>query len=234
MRLEVIDGGPASVAERTAIWLADRLWAAVAERGAAHLAVSGGSTPATTFVALAILPVPWEKVHVWQVDERVAPDGDPDRNATGLREHLIGRVPLPAGHTHLFDAASGDPSAAASAYAAELHQACGGVLDVVHVGLGDDGHTASWPPSDPVVDVTDQDVAVAGPFNGHLRLTLTVPAVNRARHLVVLVEGEAKAGAVRKLLDGDTSIPASHLRRAGITVLADAAAASAVGPRPGG
>jgi 6-phosphogluconolactonase len=229
MRLEVVEGGPASVAERTAVWLADRLWAGVAERGVAHLAVSGGTTPATTFVALAILPVPWERVHIWQVDERVAPDGDPDRNATGLREHLLSRVPLPDDHAHLFDAAA-DAWAAATAYGEELQRACGGVLDVVHLGLGDDGHTASWPPGDPVVDITDRDVAVAGPFNGHVRLTLTVPAVNRARHLVVLVEGAAKAPVVRKLLDGDTSIPASHLRRSGITVLADEAAASAVGP----
>lgn len=230
MRLEVVDGGQASLAERTAIWLADRLWAGASERGVAHLAVSGGTTPATTFVALAILPVPWSQVHVWQVDERVAPEGDPDRNATGLREHLLSRVPIADDQVHLFDAANDDPDAAAASYAAELQRRCGGVLDVVHLGLGDDGHTASWPPGDPVVDVHDRDAAVAGPFNGHLRLTLTVPAVNRARHLMVLVEGEGKAPVVPKLLDGDPSIPASHLRRSGITVLADRAAASLVRP----
>ena len=228
MRLEVIDGGQAPLAERSAIWLADRLWAAAAERGVAHLAVSGGTTPATTFVALAILPVPWAQVHVWQVDERVAPDGDPDRNATGLREHLLSRVPVADDQIHLFDAASDDPDTAAASYAADLQRLCNGVLDVVHLGLGDDGHTASWPPGDPVLDVHDRDVAVAGPFNGHLRLTLTVPAVNRARHLMVLVEGEGKAPVVPRLLEGDPSIPASLLRRSGITVLADRAAASMV------
>ncbi len=221
MRLEVVEGGPGRLAERAAVWLADRLWAAVAERGVAHLAVSGGNTPNTTFVSLAIMPVPWSRVHLWQVDERAAPNGDPDRNATALREHLLARVPIPLEQVHLFDAAADDLTDAAERYALELHVACNGVLDVVHLGLGDDGHTASWPPGDPVVNIDDRDVAVVAPFNGRARLTLTVPAVNRAHHLLVLVEGQAKASVVRRLIDGDTSIPASHLRRTGTTILAD-------------
>jgi 6-phosphogluconolactonase len=224
MRLEVVDGDHGRLAERAAVWLADRLWAAVAERGVAHLAVSGGSTPATTFVALAILPVPWEQVHIWQVDERIAPDGDPDRNATGLREHLLARVPVPPEQVHLFGVEDPDLEAAAARYAADLQRACGGVLDIVHLGLGDDGHTASWPPGDPVVDEANRDVAVVGPFHGLRRMTLTVPAVNRGRSLMVLVEGEAKAAVVRRLLDGDTTIPSSHLRHNGTTILADQAA----------
>ena len=155
----------------------------------------------------------------------------PTATPPGSASTCSSRVPLPDDHAHLFDAAADDAWARGNRLRRATSNAlCGGVLDVVHLGLGDDGHTASWPPGDPVVDITDRDVAVAGPFNGHLRLTLTVPAVNRARHLVVLVEGAAKAPVVRKLLDGDTSIPASHLRRSGITVLADEAAASAVGP----
>ena len=221
MRLEVIEGGASSLAERTAVWLADRLWAAVAERGAAHLAVSGGGTPATAFVALAIQPVPWDQVHIWQVDERVAPDGDPDRNATGLREHLLSRVPIEPEHVHLMDVTSDDLFDAARDYEQQLRDATGGVLDVVHLGLGDDGHTASWPPGDDVLGVTDRDVTIVGPFRDRVRMTLTVPAVNRGRHLMVLVAGEDKAPVVKKLFDGDTSIPASHLRRTGTTVLAD-------------
>jgi 6-phosphogluconolactonase len=224
VRLEVIEGGPARLAERAAVWLADRIFAAVSERGAAHLAVSGGSTPATTFVALTILPVPWERVHIWQVDERVAPDGDPERNATHLREHLLGRVPIAEEQVHLMDVTADDLGAAASRYAADLQTLTGGVLDIVHLGLGDDGHTASWPPGDPVVNVTDRDTAVVGPFNGAMRMTLTVPAVNRGRHLMVLVEGADKAPVVKRLIAGDTSIPASHLRNTGTTVLADKAA----------
>jgi 6-phosphogluconolactonase len=224
VRLEVIEGGESSLAERTAVWLADRLWAAVAERGVAHLAVSGGNTPATAFVALAIQPVPWEQVHIWQVDERVAPDGDPDRNATGLREHLLTRVPIEPEHVHLMDVTADDLSDAARRYEQHLRDACGAVLDIIHLGLGDDGHTASWPPGDPVIGVTDRDVATAGPFHDRVRMTLTVPAVNRGRHLVVLVAGEDKAPVVKRLFDGDTSIPASHLRRTGTTILADEAA----------
>jgi 6-phosphogluconolactonase len=190
--------------------------------------VSGGSTPATTFVALAIQPVPWDKVHVWQVDERVAPDGDPERNVTGLREHLLARVPIDEARIHLFDVTAPDLEAAAAHYAGQLQAACGGVLDIAHLGLGDDGHTASWPPGDPVVDVVDRDVALAGPFHGTIRMTLTVPAINRARHLLVLVEGESKAPVVRRLIEGDTTIPASHLRTTGTTVLTDRAAAGPV------
>jgi 6-phosphogluconolactonase/glucosamine-6-phosphate isomerase/deaminase len=99
------------------------------------------------------------------------------------------------------------------------------VLDVVHLGLGDDGHTASWPPGDPVVDVTDTDAAEAGPYQDHLRLTLTVPAVNRARQIMFLVAGPAKVAPLAKLVAGDPSIPASHVRRDDVVVLADAAAA---------
>jgi 6-phosphogluconolactonase len=230
VRLEVVDGGGGTLAERTGVWLADRLWAAVSEHGVAHLAVSGGSTPATAFVSLAIQPVPWDRVHVWQVDERIAPDGDPDRNATSLREHLLSRVPILPEHVHLFDVTADDLEDAARRYAADLQAQASGVLDIVHLGLGEDGHTASWPPGDPVVDIDDRDVAVVAPFNGHRRMTLTVPAVNRARHVMVLVEGETKAEVVRRLIDGDTSIPASHVRRTGTTVLADASAGSA---RPG-
>jgi 6-phosphogluconolactonase len=228
MRLEVTKGGPERLAQRAALWLADRVFAAVSERGVAHLAVSGGSSPLAMFSALAELAVPWEHLHVWQVDERVAPDGDPDRNAVGLQEHLLAKVPIPAEQVHLFDVTAPDLEAAATRYASELQRLNGGVLDIIHLGVGDDGHTASWPPGDPVVDITDRDVAVVGPFNGRVRMTLTVPAVNRGRRLVILVEGAAKAPVVKKLIEGDTSIPASHLRTTGTTILADEAAGDVV------
>jgi 6-phosphogluconolactonase len=156
------------------------------------------------------------------VDERVAPDGDPARNLNELQAGLLSKVPVTA---HLFAVTDPDLAAAAAAYAADLHAACDGVLDVVHLGLGDDGHTASWPPGDPVVDITDADAAEAGPYQDHLRLTLTVPAVNRARQIMFLVAGPAKVAPLAKLVAGDPSIPASHVRRDDVVVLADAAAA---------
>ena len=202
---------------RGAIWIADRVWSALAERGVAHVAVSGGHTPVAMLRALNGLPLPWDRLHIWQVDERVAPDGHPDRNATDLV------AALPSRSLHLMPVTADDLEAAAAEYASELAAACGGVLDVVHLGLGDDGHTASWPPGDPVIGVTDRNVAVVGPFHERLRMTLTVSAVNRARLCMVLVAGADKADAVAKMLARDRSVPAGHLP-ADALVLSDPAA----------
>jgi 6-phosphogluconolactonase len=224
--VEIVSGPDDRLAARAAVWMAERAWEAVMARGVAHVAVSGGQTPAAMFAALAGLPVPWEAVHVWQVDERVAPDGDPDRNATALTATLLSRVPAAA---HLMAVTATDLAGAAAAYAAELHAACDGCLDVVHLGIGDDGHTASWPPGDPVADISDADVALSGEYQGRVRMTLTVPAVNRSRHRMFLVQGESKARALRQLVDADVSIPASHVRRSDCVVLCDATAASMLG-----
>jgi 6-phosphogluconolactonase len=196
---------------RAAIWVADRLCTAVAERGEGHLAVSGGATPLAMFGALAALPLPWPLVHVWQVDERVAPDGDQDRNAPqldALRD--VGAV------IHLMDVTNPSLPAAAAAYAAALPDR----FDVIHLGLGDDGHTASWPPRDPVVNLTER-VAVVGPFKDRVRLTLTPPVVNNARHVMFLVAGATKAPMLTRLLRGDLSIPATVVRQTGTTILTD-------------
>ena len=211
----------ARAADLVAAWLAE----AVDARGRATLAVSGGSTPLLFFSELARREVPWEHVHVFQVDERVAPPG-PDRNLTGLQEALLAKVPIPAGNVHRMPVEEADLAAAARAYGEEIRAVAGdeGRLDVVHLGLGDDGHTASWPPGDPVVDATD-DVAVVGPFNGLVRMTLTPRAVNRARRIVWLISGPEKAGVLRRLLAGDPALPASRVRRGeGVTLLADGAA----------
>jgi 6-phosphogluconolactonase len=224
MRIEVIDSGSGALAERAAVRVAERIWTAVAERGVVHVAVSGGNTPTAMFAALATLPVPWAEVHIWQVDERVAPDGDPDRNLVDLRAALLSKVPATP---HLYDVTNPDLDAAIAAYARDLHDTCDGVLDVVHLGMGDDGHTASWPPGDPVVDVTDTDVARSLEYKGRVRLTLTVPAVNRARDVMFLVAGADKAPAVAALVAGTSDIPASHVRRDGVVLLLDEAAAAA-------
>jgi 6-phosphogluconolactonase len=196
---------------RAAIWVADRLCTAVAERGEAHLAVSGGSTPLAMFGALAALPLPWPQVHVWQVDERVAPDGDGDRNAGQLETlRTAGAV------IHLMDVTNPSLPDAAASYAAALPDR----FDVIHLGLGDDGHTASWPPRDPVVNLTER-VAVVGPFKDRMRLTLTPPVVNNARHVMFLVAGAAKAPMLARLTKGDPSIPATAVRRTGTTILTD-------------
>ena len=210
-----------ALATRTADVVAARLAEAIENRGLATLAVSGGSTPAGFLAELAQRKLPWENVHVFQVDERVAPPG-PERNLTGLQDAFLDRVAIPAGNVHPMPVDEADLAAAAAAYGDLLRAVTGpdGRLDVVHLGLGDDGHTASWPPGDPVVDATD-DVAVVGPFNGRLRMTLTPPAVNRADWIVWLISGVAKAAALRGLMAGDAALPASRVRRNDVTLLAD-------------
>ena len=198
---------------RAAVWVGDRLWTAIAERGAGHLAVSGGSTPVAMFAALAALPLPWADVHIWQVDERVAPNGDPDRNAEQLGAlRSVGAV------IHLMDVTNASLPTAAAAYAEELPDR----FDVIHLGLGDDGHTASWPPRDPVVQLHER-VAVVGPFKDRVRLTLTPPVVNNARHLMFLVSGDAKRPMLSRLRAGDPGIPATAVRKTGTVVLTDIA-----------
>lgn len=221
--MEILPDSPA-LAGRAAELVAGRLSEAVADRGRATLAVSGGSTPAAFLAQLAGKPLPWEAIHVFQVDERVAPPGDPDRNLTGLHAALLDRVPIPSGNVHPLPVNDPDLDGAASAYADEIRTVAGpeGRLDVVHLGLGDDGHTASWPPGDPVVDATG-DVAVVGPFNGRLRMTLTPPAVNRAGWIVWLVSGPSKAPVVGGLLAGNPALPASRVRRTDATLLTDIA-----------
>jgi 6-phosphogluconolactonase len=221
--VEFLVNAPA-LANRTADLVAARLSEAADSRGRATLAVSGGSTPAAFLAQLAERKLPWEHVHIFQVDERVAPPG-PERNLTGLQEALLDRVAIPTGNVHPMPVDEPDLATAAAAYGDVVRAVTGadGQLDVVHLGLGDDGHTASWPPGDPVVDATD-DVAAVGPFNGKLRMTLTPPAVNRAGWIVWLISGVAKAAALRGLLAGDPALPASRVRRDDVTLLADGAA----------
>ena len=230
IEVEILPDGRA-LAGRAADLVAEELARAVAARGRASLAVSGGSTPAAFLAALAERRLPWEAVHVFQVDERVAPEGHPDRNLTGLRAALLDRVPIPSANVHAMPVEEPDLERASAAYAEEIRAVTGadGSIDVVHLGLGDDGHTASWPPGDPVVDAT-ADVAVVGPFNGRVRMTLTPPAVNRAGWIVWEIAGASKAPVVARLLAGDPELPASRVRRHAVTLLADAAAGAGVTP----
>lgn len=223
--IEVLPDAEA-VACRGAALLAEAARAAVSERGRCVIALSGGSTPARMLRAWAALPNPWTQIHLVQVDERVAPAGHADRNLTHLQSSLLGHVPLPPEHVHAMPVEVDDLAAAAGQYARTLGQLAGEppVLDLIHLGLGADGHTASLVPEDPVIDIENQDVAITSAYQGRRRMTLTLPALNRARHILWVVTGAEKAAMLDRLIEGDQTIPAGRIRRDLARVLADRAA----------
>lgn len=225
MNLQVLVDADA-VARRAASLIAADARAAVAARGRFNVAVSGGHTPWVMLRALAGEALPWEHVHVLQVDERVAPAGNPDRNLTHLCESLR-QAPLRPEQLHAMPVEEEDLAAGAASYARILQELAGvpSVLDLAHLGLGPDGHTASLVPGDPVLAITDTDVAVTGAYQGRRRMTLTYPVLNRARRVLWLVTGAEKTDMLLRLHAGDGSIPAGRVRRDQALILADQAAA---------
>ncbi|MGA7398596.1 MAG: 6-phosphogluconolactonase, partial [Candidatus Sulfotelmatobacter sp.] len=201
--------------------------AAVAARGRFVMAVSGGRTPWIMLRALAHAELPWKSIHVVQVDERVAPAGNPDRNLTHLRESLLDHSPIPPGNIHPMPVESSDLEAAPGQYALTLQELAGSppTLDLVHLGLGPDGHTASLVPADPVLNVTDSDVALTASYQGRRRMTLTYPVISRARQILWLVTGKEKVDALVRLRKADVSIPAGRIRQDRAVIFADRAAA---------
>jgi 6-phosphogluconolactonase len=226
VKVEILADADA-VARAAAAFVASEARAAVAARGRFVLAVSGGHTPWQMLRALARKQVPWDRVQLAQVDERVAPAGDRDRNLTHLRESLLGQVPMRPEQLLAMPVESEDLSAAAMRYAERLQKVAGAppVLDLVHLGLGPDGHTASLVPGDPVLDVSDRDVAPTEVYQGRRRMTLTYPMLNRARRVLWLVTGAEKVAMLARLRAADRSIPAGRIRQDEALVLADRAAA---------
>ena len=217
LEIEILaDAG--AVAQRGAEYVAERARAAVDDRGRFTLAVSGGHTPWAMFAHL-FGKMPWETVTIYQVDERVAPEGDPDRNLTHLRASL---PPGGAADVRAMPVEADDLEGAAADYATLLPDE----LDLIHLGLGPDGHTASLVPGDPVLDVTDRRVAVTGEYQGRRRMTLTYPTIDGARQILWLVTGEDKVDALARLRAGDVSIPGGRVSSANALVIADAAAAA--------
>ena len=211
--VRISDDPPGDVARSLAV----RLRAAIRRRQRASLAVSGGSTAPSMLAALVHEDLDWDRLTIWQVDERVAPDGHDDRNATQLWF-----VP---GETRLMPVTGDDLAMAALRYADELPDR----FDAVHLGLGDDGHTASWPPSphpDATVVSSPNAVAMVGDFRGRGRMTLTPAPINHARSRLILTAGPGKAPMVRRWIDRDRSIPVSHVRRSATTLFLDPPAAS--------
>jgi len=226
MNIEVM-ADDESAARRAAAIIAEEAWASTAARGKFILAVSGGHTPWVMLRQLANERLPWRAIRIVQVDERVAPSGHPDRNLTHIRESLLDRAPLQSEQIHAMPVESSELESAAAHYAESLLEIAGAppVLDLVHLGLGPDGHTASLIPGDPVLETENQDVALTGTYQGRRRMTLTYPILNRARRILWVATGSEKAEMVKRLLEGDPSIPAGLVSRDHATLVADSAAA---------
>jgi 6-phosphogluconolactonase len=225
MKMEILTDEAAVAAGAAAIIAAEARIAA-RERGRFIIAVSGGRTPWLMLRALAGEIVPWDVVQVVQVDERIAPAGDPDRNLTHLRESLLSHAPLRPEQIHAMPVESSDLDAAAKQYAKQLQEIAGSppILDLCHLGLGPDGHTASLVPGDPVLNVSDADVALTGIYQNRRRMTLTYPMLNRSRRIIWVVTGAEKYPALTRLLAADRGIPAGRVNQDHALVLADRSA----------
>jgi 6-phosphogluconolactonase len=207
-----------AAARRGAELIAETASEAIGLRGGFAIAVSGGRAPWRMFQLLGDHELEWGQIAVFQVDERVAPDGEPDRNLT----HLLAGLPAAAADSvRAMPVGDPDLDAAAARYARALPDR----LDLIHLGLGPDGHTASLVPGDPVLEVTDRTVAPTGPYHGRRRMTLTYPAIGAARRVLWLVTGADKPEALGKLRAGDASIPAARVKVADATLLCDREAA---------
>jgi 6-phosphogluconolactonase len=229
MKIEIFDDED-KVAQRAASLIAEAARKAVALRGRFIFAVSGGKTPWVMLRKLTGEDVPWEGIEIFQVDERIAPEGDPDRNMTHLRECLLGFAPISPERIHAMEVNNKDPEMASANYAGTIRQINGpkGLFDLIHLGLGPDGHTASLIPGDPVLNETNHDVAVTGIYQGRQRMTLTYPVINRARSILWLITGNEKSEMLQRLLDRDRSIPAGRISQENAMVLADREAAQKV------
>lgn len=201
----------------------DAAIAALGDRDEFLVAFSGGTTPAPMFDALVTAELPWDRIHVLQVDERVAPDGDPSRNLTLLYEHLLARVDIPPENIHPMPVGLEDLDGALRAYRALLRRVGGDppVLDLVHLGLGADGHTASLTPDSEATETEDEMVVLTDEVGGYRRMTLTRPVLDGARRRLWVVAGADKREAVGRLLSGDSTIPAGRIDPDDATLVVD-------------
>ena len=228
MRICLFDDAQ-SAARYGARQIAEAARSAVRERGSFSLALSGGSTPWAMLSVLAGENLPWASTHIFQVDERAVPMDSPDRTFAKLQSLLFSRVPIPERNIHPMPVDTEDLDSAAKRYALTLINDLGSppVLDLVHLGIGADGHTASLTPGDTALpSATSSDVTVSSPYEGSRRMTLTYPMLNRARLIVWLIIGPDKAPMVPRLIAGDTSIPAGRIERERALLVADKSAAA--------
>jgi 6-phosphogluconolactonase len=222
MEVRVHSDGEAVARFAAELILEDCTAVLAARSGLYTLALSGGRTPRMMFRALAALPMPWRRVHIFQVDERVAPSGSQERNFTHLSKCLLELVEIPSENVHPMPVESEDLAAACGHYEQEILRVTGDApLDLLQLGLGDDGHTASLPPGDPILDVADRGVWHVEQFNGLPRMSMTYPLINRAERILWLAVGSAKAEMCRRLVASDRSIPAGRVAGENTVLLVD-------------
>jgi 6-phosphogluconolactonase len=210
------------LAEAAAVFIARAAQVAVAERGRFLLALSGGRSPKRMLARLAKMDLPWAQMHIFQVDERVAPDGHADRNWAMIQETLLTHVPVPVDQQHPMPVLATPLEKASQTYMRMVEELAGAppVLDVIQLGLGDDGHTASLVPGDSSEMRRDVTVAATAEYKGRRRMTLTLPVLDAARQVLFVVEGDGKEGAIQKLQSGDESIPAGRVRSKAMFLMA--------------
>jgi 6-phosphogluconolactonase len=215
----------------------------IAAVGRFSVALSGGSTPRVLYRLLGEPPlrevIDWPRVHLFWGDERFVPAEHPDSNYRMAREAFISKAPIPSGNVHRIPTESGNPETAAAQYEETLHRFFAQTpnFDLVLLGLGADGHTASLFPGSPALDEHDRLVlATHVPKLDAWRLTLTPPVLRRARHALFLVSGSDKAPILREVLEGPydpNRLPAQLVRpeKGDLTWLVDEAAASLLSAR---
>lgn len=229
--LKVLDT-PENVASAAAVYIGELAQHCISERGRFSIALSGGTTPWQMLRSLSGQAHDWDRWHVFQVDERVAPADDESRNLLQIRKNFTDKTGTGI-RLHAMAVEAPNLDAAADRYSSELQAHCGHppVLDLVQLGMGADGHTASLVPGDPVLDVEHADVAISATYQGCRRMTLTYPVINRARHVAWLITGGGKTPALRQMLQQDTSIPAARVSQEHAVVFADNAAAATITKR---
>jgi 6-phosphogluconolactonase len=208
---------PAAMAEACASAIAERAISSVESRGIFNLALAGGSTPRGVYEHLAKLALDWSKVHLFWSDERCVPPNNEASNYKMAKQSLIDQIVIPDANIHRMRGEL-DPAEAAVAYRAELNAHFGesGVprFDLVLLGLGEDGHTASLFPGTEAVKRGDELVVENYvPLNDAWRLTFTFTLINNAREVFFLVTGEAKAAVAKGIIEVSNSrLPASAVR----------------------
>ena len=214
------------VAERAAAYLEQLIRETLAHKNSFSMAISGGRTPWQMLKILSKAALPWTRVNLFQVDERVAPDGHADRNLTQLFQAIAGSPLVTRLHIFPMPVTAEDLDAAAGDYAELIHEITEGEgLDLIHLGMGSDGHTASLVPGDAVLEVQDHGVACTQDlYQGRIRMTLTYPLLNSAKRILWIVTGSEKQEMVQRLLQKDASIPAGSVNQANAILFVDQAA----------